>query len=507
MLTGAAGAAIALLTARWLVLDASRSRLSAYANELIRFDETLAVNITGSLAAVNESTLPACSEPELMQMRRLLFRSDFLKDIGRLQNQNNLVCSAVGGVLPHPVPFGTPDLTTDGGRKIFYNHPLPAVEGYKAQTIQNGDAFVVVNPNVFTNFNRPPLYYAGYIRSIRTQKRLYTYTNFPAQGHPDYVPVGKYLNRKGTLYYSACSNVRPDCVVVGIADADVLQPNNRDLLFAAVEGALAGSLFCIATLILRRKWGSMAWRLQRAILKGDLRVVYQPIIDLSSGRIVAAEALSRWADQDGCEVSPDHFVALAEERGFIHELTCHVLRRTIDDLPSALRVAPSFRISVNLSAHDLSDAQFAATVDDLLRKSGIATHHLSFELTERSKACPQSLSAAIRELRRRGHMIYIDDFGTGYSSLAYLKDLTVDVVKVDRVFTQTIANGSIMASIVPQILSMAESLGLAVVVEGIETQEQMDYLGSVSGRLMGQGYLLGMPMPLDDLVERLKQQN
>lgn len=505
LLTGAVGATITLLTARWLLLSAARVRLSAYAAELLRVDEQLAANITDTLSAASRTADQPCSPADFTNLRALLFRSKFLKDIGRLKN-GVLYCSAVGGVFPNPIPSDPPNLITDGGRKVYFQHELVVTKGYRAQVIATDDASVVVSPDVFSEHSRAPLHYAGYIRSLRNQKKLFTYNNFPADRTVDEIPLNQYTRQKGSLLYSTCSSIRPDCVVVGVAVADVMQPNNRDLLGSAIAGALVGGSFCAVILILSHRRQSMAWRLRRAIRKKRLQVFYQPIVDLHSSRIVSAEALVRWTDDDGMPMRPELFVALAEDRGFIQEITQFVLGRAVEDLKAMLRISPEFHLTVNLSARDLMDPTFPATVEAVLAAQGICAVSLGFELTERSTANLSEVRLAIRELRRRGHSILIDDFGTGYSSLAYLNDLSVDVVKVDRAFTRTIGTGSLMESIVPQILAMADGLHLKVVIEGVEHPDQLDYLTGIMPGLMGQGWLFGQPMPVTEFLARLEDE-
>ncbi|MGA9423824.1 MAG: EAL domain-containing protein, partial [Terracidiphilus sp.] len=239
-------------------------------------------------------------------------------------------------------------------------------------------------------------------------------------------------------------------------------------------------------------------QLQRAIRRGRIAVLYQPIVELATRRVVGAEALSRWNDEDGYPVSPAIFVRLAEQRGFVHELTKMVLGRALRDFGAELLSQSEFRINVNVTGSDLGDARFVLMAEDAIASSGVAPERVVFEVTEGSTARTQMAIETIHELRRRGHRVEIDDFGTGYSSLSYLRDLAVDAIKIDRSFTQAIGTSAAIGGILPQILSIARSLSLLVIVEGIETAEQAEYFADFEGVVLGQGWLFGRPVSADE---------
>ena len=144
-------------------------------------------------------------------------------------------------------------------------------------------------------------------------------------------------------------------------------------------------------------------------------------------------------------------------------------------------------------------------LDRALLDADLAASSLAIEITERSTANNPVAVETIRALRRRGFSIHIDDFGTGYSSLSYLHELSVDVIKIDRAFTQSIGTGAVTSSILPQILSMAESLHLGVIVEGIETTQQAIYFSAVYPPVSAQGWLYGHPIPADQFLRLLAE--
>jgi sensor c-di-GMP phosphodiesterase-like protein len=238
----------------------------------------------------------------------------------------------------------------------------------------------------------------------------------------------------------------------------------------------------------------MEQQLRRAIRRGGLTVVYQPVFDLSTSALVGCEALVRWTNEYGQAVRPDRFIALAEEKGFLSEITHLVLKLTVEELGDLLS-SSSLRVTVNMAAQDLHDPAFLGYLERLLAEANLPASSVGLELTERSTVDQDNAIAAIAKLQSRGHAVYVDDFGTGYSSLAYLHQLEVHAIKIDRSFTKTIGTEAVTASVIPQILQMARELNLLVVVEGIETPEQVDYFRSATSlRLLGQGFYLSKPM-------------
>jgi sensor c-di-GMP phosphodiesterase-like protein len=215
---------------------------------------------------------------------------------------------------------------------------------------------------------------------------------------------------------------------------------------------------------------------------------------------VGAEALSRWTDEDGFPVGPDVFIKLAEERGFVGAITERVVRNALRELGETLRNYPDFQLSINAAAADLADPSFLPMLDLAVEQAGVSAHRLAIEITESSTVQYRTAMEAIRLLRQKGYSVHIDDFGTGYSSLSYLHDLSIDAIKIDRSFTKAIGTGSVIGSILPQILSIADALHLGVIVEGIETEEQASYFACAEGRVLGQGWLYGHPVPVDEFI-------
>jgi len=247
--------------------------------------------------------------------------------------------------------------------------------------------------------------------------------------------------------------------------------------------------------------------LVQAIQKQELTVHYQPQIEISTGKIVGAEALVRWEHpQDGI-IFPDQFIPIAEEKGHIVEIGQQVLQQSCQDMKAWVDKGYKLKsIGVNLSVKQIRQKEFIQTVIDALQKSGLSASYLEFEVTETMLMNEHEYAFDILDaLRDLGITLSIDDFGTGYSSLSYLKKLPIHKIKVDKSFIDDIANDENDVEITKAIIAMSHSLGLKVLAEGVEDAAQLKVLKELKCEKY-QGYYFSKPVPADKFEELLKQQ-
>ncbi len=247
--------------------------------------------------------------------------------------------------------------------------------------------------------------------------------------------------------------------------------------------------------------------LQTAVAAGAITLVYQPIASLGTGAVVGAEALARWSDPELGSVPPSEFIAVAEQTGLIHELGRQLLEQACSDIVRwRARTGRDAYVTVNVSPLQLDDRRFPSSVLQILRKHSLSPSSLVLEVTEGLLVAERSRES-LRELRTHGIRVAIDDFGTGYSSLAYLRHLPVDMVKIDQTFLHSDTGDARDASdtgdsedraFLQAIVGLAQTLRLATICEGIETERQLHDLLS-TGCGFGQGYLLARPGPIADL--------
>jgi diguanylate cyclase (GGDEF)-like protein len=237
--------------------------------------------------------------------------------------------------------------------------------------------------------------------------------------------------------------------------------------------------------------------LRLAIENQEIKVVYQPIVSAQSLRIVAYEALARWEHSELGHVPPAEFIPLAEEIGIISQITRFMLEQACRD---CMTWGDRIGVSVNLSAIDLKNSDITRDIANALQKSGLPARQLEVEVTESAIIADRNqTSLVLQRLKNAGINIALDDFGTGYSSLSYLNSLPLTKVKVDRSFVQDITNDRRSLMLLRGVTQLSHELGLAVTVEGVETEEQLALVRVAAGADLVQGYLLGKPVPATEI--------
>ncbi len=245
--------------------------------------------------------------------------------------------------------------------------------------------------------------------------------------------------------------------------------------------------------------------LRSALDRGELSLHYQPIADGKSGRVVGMEALLRWKHPVRGMISPAQFIPLAEETGFIIPIGEWVLRTACLQCRAWQKLGlSSLYVAVNLSARQFHQKDLPASIYQILQETGLSPGSLGLEITE-GLVMQQAESSinTLRELKAMDMRISIDDFGTGYSSLSYLKRFPIDVLKIDQSFVRDIPGDADDAAIAITIITMAHSLGLKVVAEGVETKEQLNFMREHGCDAM-QGYFLSKPLPAEQFESFLK---
>ena len=446
-----------------------------------------------------------CSDSELASMRTLLFQSSAVKDIGRIRD-GKLGCTAVAGRFTSLPIMKQPAMVSTLGTSVYTPVPLRMAPGQFGTIVGMRSVNIVLSPTLFEGLRREGMDFMVLMVNMRTHQMVrIAGDNIPVQ--PDWVFGQRHLRAANALLLTRCSAKNSVCVVTRESDALIRDHNEVLVTSVALAGALLGggiALGVVFAVTLRR---SLPQQLRRAIRKSQLSLVYQPIVNLATDQCVGFETLVRWRDRDGLPVAPSIFVAIAEERGFIHELTDWVIRRAFEEMGALLHSRPEIQLSINVAPSDLTSSILLERLDICAAVEGVQPAQIALEITERSTADLATASRAIQELHAHGYHVHIDDFGTGFSSLSYLHELTVDAIKIDRSFTRTAGTDSITATILPQILFIAHSLGLQIIVEGVETESQVEFLRAHGQSMRVQGWRFGRPLPAYLAIRYLDQQD
>jgi EAL domain-containing protein (putative c-di-GMP-specific phosphodiesterase class I) len=246
-------------------------------------------------------------------------------------------------------------------------------------------------------------------------------------------------------------------------------------------------------------------RLRHAVEHNELELYYQPQMELATGRICGVESLLRWNDAELGKVPPDKFVTVAEEFGLIVPISewvineaCRQARHWLDILPEPVTM------SINISAVHFNSNNLDSVIAESLETSGLDPQYLDIELTETSiLEDPHQTINTLNRFKEMGLRVSLDDFGTGYSSLSYLMKLPLDTLKIDQSFIRDLGQNDSGTAIVSAIISMAHSLGLSVIAEGVEEELHINLLRQMKCDIL-QGYYIAKPLPASEIESLIK---
>lgn len=480
-----------------VAIPLAKGHLEKYLTQVAAQEESSVSEARPLLAAMQHSSLAPCSDAEIDRFRELVFRSEYLKDAGRIRG-GKIECSATAGRAAKNTGRLTSGATLSDGITAYSNLVPIGDHSLNRAGMQFGSAYVVFGSHL-------PVVQGPVPMRVTV---VADHADDPSQAPSDGTSLGSDPDKKSgaaqkqndSLSATYCSALFLNCVTASTTVREAKRGEFGVIAALAFFGGAAGALLGFVLSILHRRSLTLEQQLRRALANDKLQVLYQPIVNLANGQIVGAEALARWTNDAGISVSPEVFIKIAEENGFVGSITSHVVRRALEDFRDAIIKVPDFRLNVNVTAADLADPKFLPMLDDAIKRAKVPATSLAIEVTESSTADQQVAMEAIRLLRRQGHSIYIDDFGTGYSSLSYLLYLAVDTIKIDKAFTRAIGTESVTVAILPQIMAMARSMNLGVVVEGIETEQQALYFSGSNQRMYGQGWLYGRPLPAAEFL-------
>jgi sensor c-di-GMP phosphodiesterase-like protein len=460
-------------------------------------------------AVVQESTRSEhsapCSDAQMARMRAAQVRHSYVAAIGQLDAQGTrLQCSTFGsaaeGLWIEPAMQGL------GQHRALHPHMVVPLVGAVAYlvAVERGVA-VFVHSEV-----------AAMVLSSLRDAALGAYREpdglvMFSRGSYD-LGIIRTLERSGrsaafdgrTLFGISRSDMTGSIAFVTFPAARVERTIREARVMLVPLGTLLGVAVSILWGLFLRERSSMVAALRRAIDTDSVYMAYQPIMDLRTGTCTGAEALVRWT-RNGHLVPPDQFVVTAERGAIMPLLTSRVVALVARDMAELLRKHPAFHVSINLSAQDLHAGNSEQLLADLLSVTGLPATSFWVEITE-SELLEAKVAQTVEKIRAMGIRVAVDDFGTGYSSLGVLDRLKVDLLKIDKRFVQSVSETGQASEVALAIIGLARKLNLEMVAEGVETQQQADFLVR-HGVQFGQGWLYGRPGPAQRLSTMLARES
>jgi diguanylate cyclase (GGDEF)-like protein/PAS domain S-box-containing protein len=498
--------------------DSLRAGMSiAEATEALGFSRSRARQISHRLTSQQESDPPACSLQETQQGRIIAIATRRLSEGGWLT-----ICEDVTERQQAELKLehqATHDPLTGLANRTFFRRRLDEAVARMKRGIPF--ALLVMDIKHFSSINDVLGEAAGdellrsmaqrikkNIREVDTVARLdgdkFAILQFNPETLKDTEELASRLMECFSAPYCAGEQSLIASVNVGIAlgtsdgfERDELLKNADLALRRAKQSLLPCYSFFNAEIDSHlRARRALENELYEASKRGEFTLHYQPIADARTGQITGCEALLRWWHSSRGWVPPAEFVPVAEECGLIVSLGAWVLRTACAE---AAGWPSDWHVAVNLSAVQFQDGLLLTTVAHALSLAGLEPHRLELEITESVLLKDNDTNLAmLAHLREMGVHISLDDFGTGYSSLSYLRSFRFDKLKIDRSFVQDLAHSDSAKAIVNSVIGLGKSFGVSLVAEGVETQEQLEYLQQ-HGCDEVQGYLLGRPQPPEEL--------
>lgn len=482
------GIVVALLLAQLLWAESSRSRVNSYAQTLLGQSESVAQDLSSALEHLNAMPRDDCSTADLVELKKANFEFRFIKDAGRLRD-GKIICSAMWGQFASPRALGAPTLVTRNDALLWLGVSSYAMPDKRIDISAKGRSFTVTSPTAFATFEDQAPELAVVVASrdgTRVMRRF-----------GELAPGGDRLGRRQAYRCSADY----DICVTAQADSNIFAITRAPLLLViAVLGAGLGMIAWVTANHLLNKNKTMAAKLAAAIEADAIRLLYQPIVRASTGKLVGFEALARWHDKELGEIRPDIFIGKAAEINMSHLLNRRIIARALRECAARLQQDATIYVSINLDIAAFLDPALIEFLLSEARRNGVAANQIALELLEGATTDIGRIRTGVAAVRALGVQVFIDDFGTGYSGLAYLGRLDVDKIKIDRIFTQSAGTESAASMILATIFELAEGIGTGVVFEGVETAQQLQAILELCPEALVQGWYYSRAVAIKDVA-------
>ena len=483
------------------VMNRGELFLDQTAQRMLVRAETLVQQAIDVFSTLPHFRVPVCDNALQERFRAMMLRHSVLHDVGLLYNGEYMYCSSIKestSFLP------TSSQVNAGVEHLSFRAVRDSLTGKEGLLVQwHVSEFVSIGGFILVENFVPQGMQTEYVDSYRISMKLKN-NEIITQSTP-----GSRLRQRAPFYsFEPDPNWTKDLIMHEVRSKRYPLAISVALPFAAVWdsfggimrvvdglGILTGALimFFIVRIGLRKPDPYVS--LEQAIKRKEFVPYYQPILDIQSGRLAGCEVLVRWRKPDGTILSPGHFIDVAEASGLALPMTALLMEQVAEDLSDSYAKHPNLKVALNLFNKHFEDLAIVREVEQVFGNSGVRFEQLVMEVTERLPL--ENLDRArviIGRLQELGIRVALDDAGTGHGGFAYLQKLGMDIIKIDKLFVDTITVETETVPIIDSLSQMAKGMGMVVVAEGVETDVQLDYLRR-SGIDEAQGFLFSPALP------------
>ncbi|MET0123753.1 MAG: EAL domain-containing protein [Candidatus Thiodiazotropha sp. 6PLUC9] len=473
--------------------------------------EQLAFQIHKGLELAESKNYEFCSDEDLKHLRKIKSTYFFLDDIGRVSG-NKILCTVEKGMLDSTINVGPVEITSDKGFE-YRNSQTDLIRNEKNKPIITYQNSVVFVSSAYLHLSKYGHFKVNGMAGVTYQNlgSRYVYSFFgnllpnqiePSVAHKntlsDWLPLPNNF-----ITMSQCNGIYNICITaIDTRPGLYAIPLTNLIIILTVLIALS---FAFGYTLENFRVGPKAFarRLKSVIYQDNIYPVYQPQINIETKEVVGVESLARWDDSTLGMISPEIFIRVAEDSGLIEKLTKKITNKIFLELSDVLEANRSFTVSLNISTQLLTSDTFINFINDAVSQYKFNRNQVILEVTERTDSEKGKMASFSKKLKEQGYQVSIDDFGTGVSNLSWLSTLEPNEIKVDKTFTQSIEEQTVTSITLEGIFSMLEHLQVKVVFEGIETEQQRDYIFKRVPKSIGQGWLFAKPKEIDELKEFL----
>ncbi len=464
------------------------------------------VNVTRALGMLSELALQgvnSCDSDDIFAMRRMVYEQFLVQEIGIVDSAGNIKCNQFGdpanfyensrGLRSRTENISIKMVKRVGSSELRSLLTWDLASGYSLGAILPGEALAddVIPEKMRGKGVALTLLDDGTILYMAPEQNIAT-AELPFDER---------------IFSSSLSSSRFPFHVIVMAPYDVIWEDFDSLYNKAIFSAgFIGLVLWLLILYALRPKKQRTNEIEEGIEAGEFIPYYQPTFDVQTGALMGCEVLIRWRKPDGTILPPGAFIGLAEATGLAVPMTRSLMINVVDEMEDLHEGRPSLKLGINLFDDHFENLDIIKDIKEIFGPSKISYKQLMFEVTERQPLSDiDRARIVIRNMRSLGAQVALDDAGTGHGGLAYLQQLGLDVIKIDKLFIDAIGTDSLSAPIVDSLISLAESLGMDVVAEGVEEPLQVEYLREKGVRL-AQGYLFAKPLPVDvykRLIEKM----